>query len=160
MFKVRFMHDLLNSDPKLRKRIKGLLVEVGCECQVSCYCDCCNKCKYKSNYKWNNFWVGVSRFLYRKFKIDWHNPIHITKHRVDLSGTTKCPFKKERMYHCMDCKHHAGYDEHMKGLCGNKAYHNASWAESQHPTNPCVCKFFEKNDWADNWDRNTGEITY
>jgi hypothetical protein len=160
MFKVRFFRDWLNYDPKLRKKIKGLHIEIGYRCQVACYCDCASKCKYKGSWKWHNFWVEVSRFFYRKFKIHWHNPIYITRHSVDLSGTPKCPFKKERMYHCTDCKYQAGYDEYCKGLCGNPEYHNASWKESKHPTNPRICKFFEKNEWADAWDKNTGEIIY
>jgi hypothetical protein len=160
MFKVRFSHDLFNDNPELRKRIKGLHVEIGYNCSNGCYCDCGSKCKHRSNYRWHNFWVNVSLFLRRKFNIDWHNPIYITKHYVDLSGTSKCPFKKERMYHCIHCKHHAGYDEYMKGLCSNKEWRNASYTEAQHPTNPQICKFFEKNNWADNYDKETGEMIY
>lgn len=160
MFKVRFFHDLLNDDPKLRKKIKGLHVEIGYNCSNGCYCDCGYKCKHRSNYKWHNFWVEVSLFLRRKFNIDWHNPIYITKHYVDLSGTSKCPFKKERMYHCIHCKYQAGYDEYMKGLCSNKGHRDTPWRERRHPTNPQICKFFEKNEWADKYDKDTGETIY
>ena len=160
MFKVRFSRDLLNDNPELRKRINGLHVEIGYNCSNGCYCDCGYKCKHRNNYRWHNFWVEVSRFLYRKFNIDWHNPIYITKHYVDLSGTPKCPFKKERMYSCIHCKYQAGYDEYMKGLCSSKEHRETPRKESRHPTNPRICKFFEKNNWADKYDKATGEMIY
>jgi hypothetical protein len=48
----------------------------------------------------------------------------------------------------------------MKGLCSNKERRNVDWKESRHPTNPQICKFFEKNEWADKYDKATGEMIY
>ena len=164
MFKVRFSRDLFNEDPKLRKRIKGLHVEIGYNCSNGCWCDCGDKCKHRSNYKWHNFWVEVSLFLRRKFNIEWHNPIYITKHYVDLSGTSKCPFKKERMYSCTHCKYQAGYDEYMKGLCGNKERHKAMKEGDFNRYNDDNfhrrCKLFEVAEWATKYNKTTGEMIY
>lgn len=157
MIKIFFTHDILNRDPEKRKKITGIMILHGYHCMNSCYCDCALKCKYRKGYKFHNWSVAVHRFFEYKLHIKLPHFLYINKKSTDLSGTTKCPFKKERMYSCYDCKYQHGMDEYMHGLCNNKQYGNASYEESRHPTNPCVCKFFEKNEYADNWDRNTGE---
>ena len=143
------MRDWMNKDPKLRKKIVGITLLTGYHCLSSCYCDCSHKCKYrKINSRLHNFRVCISRFLH----LNYISRIHIAKNNVDLSGTEKCPFKKERIYTCWDCRYSYG----MRG-CSNEKWRTSSWEESQHPTNRYVCKFFEKNDYADNYDKKTGE---
>lgn len=160
MLKIFFTHDITNRDPEKRKRITGIMIMHGYQCGSSCYCNCASKCKYRKGYKFHNWSVAIHRFFEYRLHIKLPHFLYINKKWTDLSGTTKCPFKKERMYTCYDCKYQNGMDEYMNGLCGNKQYHNASYEESRHPTNSQICRFFEKSEWADRWDKNTGEKIY
>lgn len=160
MIKIFFTHDILNRDPEKRKKITGIMILHGYHCMNSCYCDCASKCKYRKGYKFHNWSVAVRRFFEYKLHIKLPHLLYINKKSTDLSGTTKCPFKKERMYSCHNCKYHSGFDEYMKGLCGNQERNRLNkegkWREHYLP-GELRCKFFEKNEYADNWDRNTGE---
>lgn len=163
MFKISFIHDLCNTDPEKRKKITGIQITHGYHCSQSYCCDCGKKCKYRKGFKFHNWSVKVHRFFQWHLHIKLPHLLYINKKYTDLSGTTKCPFKKERKYHCIDCKYHDGYDEYMNGLCGNKEYRRLGregkggelYVQGQH-----YCKLFEKNEWADKWDKNTGETIY
>ena len=152
---IVFVRDWMNKDPAKRKKIKGINILVGYHCLSSCWCDCGRKCKYRGRYKLHNLKVRINRFLYDKFRLHLPNLIYFSQHSVDLSGTEKCPFKKERMYTCWDCEYHYGMDN-----CSSEEYRNASYEESRHPTLDRACKFFEKNEYADKWDKKTGERIY
>jgi len=158
VFKISFTRDLLNDDPKKRKRITGIDIRHGYNCRASTWCNCSNKCKHKSNYKFHNWSVRVHRFFEYKLHIKLPHLLYIGKHSVDLSGTTKCPFNKSRYYTCWDCKYS---DCDPDGVCLNEERNNTP-VEERKIIDPDwgeygKCKFFEKSEWADNWDRNTGE---
>lgn len=155
MFKIQFTHDIMNKDPEKRKKITGIHVIHGYHCLDSCWCDCGHKCKYRKGFKFHNFSVAVHRFFEYRLHIELPHLFYIGKCITNLSGTAKCPFHKSRRYTCFDCKYQYG-DRN----CSNEKYHNASWKESR-PDDPewsnGKCKFFEKNEWADDWDRKTGK---
>lgn len=155
MRNVVFYRDFMNPDPAKRKKIKGITFLIGCHCLSSCWCEHGRKCKYKLRCRHHNLKVRLNNFLYYNFKFKLPSLIYITQHAVDLSGTEKCPFKMERMYSCWDCTHHYGMDN-----CSSEEYRNASYEESRHPTLKLACKFFEKNEYADKWDKKTGERMY
>lgn len=163
MFKISFVRDLLNNDPKERNKITGIKITHGYHCSISYCCDCGRKCKYRKGFKFHNWSVSVHRFFEYRLNIKLPHWLYINKEYTDLSGTTKCPFKKERRYTCFDCKYHAGFDEYMNGLCGNKERHHlikeGRYDECDVP-DKAYCKFFEKSEWADKWDKNTGEKLY
>ena len=160
MFKINFTHDLLNEDPEKRKKITGIQITHGYHCSNSYRCEHGRKCKYRKGFKFHNWSVSVHRFFEYKLHIKLPHLLYIGKEYTDLSGTTKCPFKIERQYSCIDCKYHAGYDEHMKGICGNTERHDLIIAGKG---NECYmpghrhCTFFEKSEWADKWDKKTGQ---
>lgn len=158
MFKISFEYDLFNNDPKKRKKIKGITITHGYNCLSSCWCDCQAKCKYKSKYTFHNFSVNVHRFFEYRLHIKLPHLIYIQRKSVDLSGTTKCPFKKGRRYTCWDCKY---TDGQIHGYCLNKKYINSTIEERKcndsNWKSPGRCKFFEKGEFADSWDRKTGE---
>jgi hypothetical protein len=160
MFKISFVHDLFNNDPTKRKRIIGIRITHGYHCSISYCCDCGRKCKYRKGFKFHNWSVSVHRFFEYRLHIKLPHLLYINKEYTDLSGTTKCPFKKERRYTCFDCKYHGGFDEYMKGLCANKEYirlNKEGRAIEHNVPGQSYCKFFEKSEWADRWDKNTGE---
>lgn len=160
-FKIIPIPDFNNPDKELQKKTKYYKIEIGYNCSNSCVCDCRDKCRYNAKYTWHNFIVSIRRFFYRKFNIELGRlPFYFERHYTDLSGTTTCPFKKERMYSCIHCSYHAGFDEYMKGLCSNKERTDSTWKDTQHPSQPVVCKYFKKNNFADNYDKKTGDMIF
>lgn len=161
MFRIIVRHDILNKDPKERKKIKGFIVECGYNCQSSCWCPHGMMCKHRAKYRWNNFSVSVSNFLYRKFHIDFHFPIYFQKHSVDLSGTTKCPHQIPRLYTCYDCEYSRG-----DRVCGNKVHNEMAKqgraSEIKYPYDDYahrrMCKLFKPNPYCNKYDKNTGEF--
>ena len=164
MFKISFDRDLLNNDPKKRNKITGLIITCGYHCSNSFRCKCGSKCKYRKGFTFHNWSVGVHRFFEYRLHIKLPHLLYIQRQYTDLSGTTKCPFQMERIYTCFDCKYHAGFDEYMKGICGNKERHRLveerKWEELDVPDVPYRCKLFEKREWADKFDKNTGETLF
>ena len=163
MFNIKLIRDWFNDNLDKRNKITGIMITCGYYCNNSCYCDCRSQCKYGKDFQFNNRCVRVRNFFQYKLHIKLPHLISIHKHYVDLSGTPKCPFKKEREYSCHHCKYHAGFDEYMKGLCGNEEYRRLNRegrAMEHYLPGKRHCKFFEKNEWADKWDKNTGEIIY
>lgn len=160
MFKVSLSRDLFNKDPEKRNKITGIRITHGYQCSSACCCDCASKCKYRKGFKFHNWSVGVHRFFEYKLHIKLPHWLYINKHWTDLSGTTKCPFKKERRYSCHNCKYQAGYDIDCKGICGNKERYRLIeegrgmelYIQGQYH-----CKLFEKNEWADKYNKDTGE---
>ena len=160
MFEISFMHDLLKDTPEERKKITGIKITCGYQCRSACYCDCAKKCKYRKGFPFSNWYVSIRRFFEYQLHIKLPYWLFITKTYTDLSGTTKCPFKKERRYTCFDCKSHGGFDEYMNGLCANKEYirlNKEGRASEHYVPGQSYCKFFEKSEWADKWNKNTGE---
>lgn len=165
MFKIIPNLDFMNKDPEKRKKIKGFIVECGYSCHISFWCPNGSKCKYKSTYRWHNFSVNFSRFLYRHFNINFHLPIYFQRHRVDLSGTTKCPYQMPRLYTCWDCEYHDGC---IDGRCLNEMHaemiKQGRQSEILYPRDDVIhrkmCKLFKHNEWCQNYDKNTGEIIY
>lgn len=161
MFRIIPYRDRMNKDPNKRKKIKWFIVESGYRCRKSYSCPHGSKCKYHSKYTWHNFSVNVSRFIYRKFHVEFHFPIYFQKHGSDLSGTTRCPYEMPRMYDCYDCEYSRGYRE-----CGNEVRHDmikdGKYSEIQSPsddyTYSIVCKLFKPNDYCQKYDKKTGEI--
>lgn len=126
-------------------------------------CDCGYKCKYRSNYNFHNWRVRVHRFFEYRLHIKLPYFLYISRESARLSGTTKCPFKIPRKYTCSDCKYHDGYDEDLNGLCNNEEYislNKEGRAMEHYIEGEEHCKFFDKNEWADKYDKNTGEIIW
>lgn len=159
MFQIRPLHDLLGENPK---KIKGITITCGYQCNCAYHCSNGRKCKYRGGFnKLNNWYVGVRRFFEFKFGIKLPWPIYLQSLYTNLSGTTKCPAHKSRYYSCWDCKHTDGDPD---GYCLNPKYRNATFEERK-CNDPDwgdygKCGFFEKHAWADNWDKKTGEIIY
>lgn len=163
MFKIHFMHNMMGETPEERNKITGICIICGYECWDNQYCDCANKCKYKPRFTFHNWSVAVRRFFERKLHIKLPCWLYINKQHTYLSGTTKCPYHKERIYTCGHCKYQAGYDENLEGLCGNEERlrlgREGRMAEIS-DYGKGRCKLFEKADWADKYDKKTGEILW
>lgn len=155
MLKIELIRNkLYGKTLKERNKIRGLYISYGTACTFS-RCENRDKCKYG----------------YKPFQ-KWLNNIHMkTDHKIivdrpreNLSGTTKCPFNEPRVYSCFDCKYHGGYDEYMKGLCSNEERYALNKAKRSRETmsddEHIPCKFFEKNEYADKFDKRTGEYIY
>lgn len=136
------------------KRITGINITHGYHCSSFCYCDCKNKCKYKNGFKFHNWSVNVHRFFGYYFHIKLPHLLYVGKEYTDLSGTTKCPFHKSRRYTCWDCKHQSGLRE-----C-SIPYNKRRKIEYSTEWDRCLCGSFEKCEWADNWDKDTGKMIY
>ena len=136
-----------------------LSIKHGYHCSSSCWCDK-RKCKYRKGFKFHNFSVNVHRFFNYHFNINLPHLLYINRRYTDLSGTTKCPYGKSRFYTCYDCKY-CGYDR----SCNNPKYSTATYEElidfiDDDWNRHCRCNLFEKSDYADAWDRDTGERVY
>ena len=149
MFKVFFYKD------------SGLIITCGYECGNSSSCDCAHKCKYNSNHKFHNWSVAVHRFFEYRLHIKLPHLIYFNKEWVKLSGTTKCPHGKSRLYTCWDCKYCDGDPD---GVCLNPKktttpieelkVKDPDWGEHHR------CSLFNKREWADKYDKNTGKIIW
>ena len=143
---------LRNSDNY--KKISGINITHGYHCRSSCYCDCKNKCKYKNGFRFHNWSVSVHNYFEYHFHIKLPHLLYIGKEYTDLSGTTKCPFHKSRRYDCYTCKHQCGFRE-----C-NIPYNERKEIDQSTECNRYICGSFEKCEWADDWDKNTGKMIY
>lgn len=160
MFKIKFVHDIMNKDPAKRKKIKGIMVSRGYRCMDSCWCDRASKCKYNKEYTYHNLSVRVHNFFEYRLHIKLPHLIYITIRNANMSGTEMCPYHKSRLYTCHDCKWCTGKD-----YCENPDYSKSPYEESKNFDDPdwhnvCRCKFFEKNEYADRYDKKTGEIKF
>lgn len=147
----------------------GIVIRYGYRCNVSYKCDCAKKCKYHRKkdfaYYYTSAMIELRRFFEWKFHIKLPWLIFIGHNDYDMSGTTKCPFHKSRCYTCFHCKY-SEYDNcECEQICVNENYQQATYEEANafedsdwHHQGRC--KFFEKNEWADNYDRETGEHIY
>lgn len=159
MFRVNWMRDLLNSDPTKQRRITGLIITIGYRCSDSCWCDCASKCKYNKGYSYNNLSVRVHSFFQYRLNIKLPHLLYISRESRNFSGTEMCPHHKSRYYTCWDCSYCTG-----RG-CSNKQYRESTWEEAHDSDDPDWhhtgrCKFFEKHELADNWDKKNGERKY
>lgn len=160
MFKINWMHDWMNKDPEKRKKVTGLIITCGYSCRDSCWCDCFPKCKYRSRYKLHNLSVRVRTFFQYRLGIKLPYFLHLQRESRSLSGTEMCPYHKSRYYTCWDCEYCVG-----RGNCTNKQYRESTWKEAHDFDDPDWhhtgrCKFFEKHEYADNWDKKNGERKY
>lgn len=155
MLKFSFYRDLTNPDPEKRKKIKGLIITIGRRCLSSCYCNKASKCRYKRGHKFNNAIVRFRNFIYRKFKINLPHIIFIGPHDVDLSGTTKCPYHMPRRYTCWDCQNAYGMDN-----CRIPFRDRKPLIEKTDGFSSQICGSYVPNQWADRWNRKTGEHIY
>lgn len=155
MLKFSFYRDLMNPDPEKRKKIKGLIITIGRRCLSSCYCNKASKCRYKKGHKFNNAIVRFRNFIYRKFKINLPQIIFIGPHDVDLSGTTKCPYHMPRRYTCWDCQNAYGMDN-----CRIPFRDRKPLIEETDGFSSQICGSYVPNQWADSWNRKTGEHIY
>ena len=135
----------------------------GYNCLDSIYCDCSKKCKHLDSFRFHNWSVRFHNYFKYHLRINLPRLLYICKKPSHLSGTTKCPFNKPRFYRCHHCKYDAGMDDDYNGICSNDSYINLNkegrsiehYVEGQ-----IVCKFFDKNEWADRYDKNTGETIW
>lgn len=150
MFKIDVIRDFLNRDPALRNKIDFISVKCGMYCMESFMCDCQNKCKYAK--------------LKQVRKIFPFPKVYISKASLYLSGTTTCPFHKERFYTCNDCKY-IGLDPcEPELICTNSERFEMIKAdkckELNDPECHWRCKLFELKEGADNYNKKTGEKIY
>ena len=161
MFKIEVSRKIDESQ-KTRQKIDTIDVIFGYRC-FSYSCDCSSKCKYSRSSKIQNLITKIVRFFRDNLHIKFFKKIFILNKWTNLSGTTTCPFKKPRRYSCSECEYQAGYDEYMKGICGNKERFRLI-EEGRYSEIICVeeprCKLFKKDKFADNYDKNTGEMIF
>lgn len=154
MFKITWSRNCLNNPEK----ITGIKIIHGYQCSSACYCGYAKICKYRKGFKFHNFSVAVHRFFEYRLHIKLPHLLYINKRWTDLSGTTKCPYKKDRLYTCWDCVY---CDGNVDGICLNPKRGTATKKELEvidvYWGNHHRCGLFKKNEWADNWDKNTGE---
>lgn len=150
MIKISLIRDKSNYN-----KVIGIKITHGYHCSSSCYCDCKSKCKHKNGFKFHNWSISVHRFFEYHFHIALPYLLYVGKEYTDLSGTTKCPFHKSRRYTCWSCKNQRGLRE-----CSipynerRKIEQPTEWGDHS------ICGNFEKCEWADDWDKDTGEIIY
>lgn len=153
MFKISFMN-YTHMDQKM----KYIDIEHGYDCRSHSYCKYRTKCKYHSKYRFHNWSVAVHRFFEFHFHIKLPHWLCIHKKYVDFSGTSKCPFHTSRRYTCWDCKYTSGQ---IDGECLHPLYASTPLEELKVKDDPNWeggrCSLFEKNEWADQWDKDTGE---
>lgn len=134
-------------------RVTGIHITYGCVCNSYCYCDCRNKCKYKNGFNFHNWSIEVRRFFEYNLHIKLPNLLYISKEYIDLSGTEKCPFHRSRRYTCADCKYQLGLRN-----CSIPFYERKEIKEPTEWGEHYLCGSFEKCDWADNLDKDTGKM--
>lgn len=160
MFKIICTRDILADTPEERNKINGICIMHGYHCYQT-YCDHHYKCKYSKTSLMSKFLRKIRMFFQNKLHIKI--PIYITKCSTDLSGTTTCPFKVSRQYSCYNCTFQAGLDENYEGLCGNTEYikQNREGRSHEHYVHgKPYCKFFQKDKYADHYDKKTGQPLY
>lgn len=154
MLKIHFVRDFTNPDPQKRKKIKSLQIAIGRRCQVSCWCNKANKCRYgRGGYKFHNALIEFRCWVHRKLHIELPSLVYFCKWDVDLSGTTKCPYKMPRRYTCWDCKQAYGMENCRISWDKRKPCEDIEWPNSH-------CGSYEPDEFADSWDRKTGERIY
>lgn len=154
MFKISLTKDINT------QKTTGIIITHGYICSCYYHCDKGVKCKYRSKgYKFHNWSVGVHRFFSRYLHIELPYWLHINKQWSNLSGTTKCPYNKSRYYSCWDCTYNGG---EIDGSCFNEDYTSSSFDDTRADDpdwgSHGRCKLFDKNDWCDKYDKNTGEF--
>lgn len=152
MFKIRF------------GEIYWISITNGYNCMDSTDCNCRDKCKYcRISFRFHNWSAKVHNFFEYRLHIKLPHILYIGKKDTWLSGTTKCPFNKPRRYTCYHCKSHGGFDEYYGGLCSNEDYirlNKEGRSMEHYVEGQSYCKFFEKDEWADKYDKNTGETIW
>lgn len=145
MFKIRFGGN------------HWITITHGYYCLDSARCDRKSKCKHGVGFKYHNWSVKVHKFFRYRLHIKLPYILYIGKEDAWLSGTTKCPFNKPRRYTCRHCKFKDGW------VCFNEDYirlNKEGRSEEHEVEGQSYCKFFEKNEWADKYDKNTGETIW
>lgn len=164
MFKIIWSRDVFADTPEKRNKIRGIHIFCGYHCYIAYDCDCGRKCKYRKNFtKLHNFSVRIHRFFEYRLHIKLPHLLYISKDSNDMSGTILCPFKKPRRYTCYDCKSCAGVDENIDTICINKErrklFEEKRGKEAYNDDyTRAHCEFFDKVDYADDYDKRTGGI--
>lgn len=159
MFKISISRDVFGKNPK---KFKGIAITHGYYCIKAYKCSNGRECKYRKNFAFHNFSVGLHRFFEHRLHIKLPHLLYIHRHSVDLSGTTKCPFGKPRAYSCYDCAHCGGVllrdclNPKKKDMTVEQLMETTKIEDKDWPTGRCT--LFEKTSWADNWDKDTGEM--
>ena len=173
MFKVKlyktFLDKEMNSTNK--KRIKGITIYTGYECRCSIECPNYRNCKYKAKHHNSKLSelrfniVNYFRYHCKLFKIpnlSYAGPIFFGKFNRDLSGTSMCPYKMDRIKSCLYCKYsYIGGDDGIHFCCSNKEYAETEYKDCNTITKDGVkeCKFFEWCDYFKNWDETGNPIS-
>lgn len=158
-FKIFFDHNLRAKTEKERKKITGIIIKHGYYCLISYKCPNGKKCKYRKAFVFHNWSVRVHRFFQYHLKIKLPHLIYIGKFSTDLSGTITCPYKIPREENCYRCKY-SGVGEDCENKERLKLWKEGKHKEYEIPENPYICKFFEKNDYFDCYNKKTGDIDY
>lgn len=148
MFKISIYKDPFPYPECESKGHLTIHIKTGYTCGDRSICPHSSECKYKANHRFHNFSVCIHRFFEYNFKIKLPHLIYIGKHWKRLSGTSKCPYKMERIYTCLDCSHQTGLRECDIAISDRKrddnAFHNR-------------CGSFEKCEWADDYKDDIDE---
>lgn len=160
MFKIRFYRGMDINDLTKKGKIKGIDIKYSTHCSFY-ECDCRSKCKYRKASSIHRILVNFRIWLSNNININkLPNILFIDKPFRDLSGTTRCPFNVPRRYHCNDCIY-SDYDDMCEGICTCderiKLIKARKFEEIRSSDKYTPCKFFTKNEFADNYDKETGK---
>ena len=146
MFKVEFTKE------------SGIYITYGYQCGDSSSCDCRHKCRHCGSYRFHNFSVDFHRFFEKYLHIKLPHLLHISRKWVRLSGTTKCPYNKSRLYTCWDCQYCDGDPD---GVClhpraASRCYEDLAVIDPEWGSHH-RCKLFAPIPGAMEYDKQTGE---
>lgn len=120
------------------------------------YCEYNNICEYnRTKQKMYKIRKRLRDFLVFKFGIHLGSLESKWIYR-DLSGTTICHHHVSRNYSCFDCKYSRCDTVEIEMCCTNEDYINNKFSESNIPGKR-HCKFFSKDEYADDYNKETGE---
>lgn len=142
--------------------IHWITITHGYYCLDSIHCNCRDKCKHcRGSFRFHNWSVDVHSFFRYRLHIELPRILYIGKKDAWLSGTTKCPFGKSRLYTCWQCNYCGGDPD---GTCLNPKrdtmpiedlkVNDIEWGDAPR------CSLFDKSEWANRYDKNTGETIW
>ena len=78
--KIMLSRDWFNEDPSKRRRVRGLIIEIGYRCTCSMECPHYYECKYRGKWRFHNRMVDFARWMNQKFNIKFHSPIYLQQY--------------------------------------------------------------------------------
>lgn len=159
MFEIVFNRNLLTKDPGKKGKITGISIYHGYHCGTYFKCPHGQTCKYRKAHTFHNLSVKIHRWFELYLHIKLPHWFYMNKRYTDLSGTTKCPHSMHRFYTCYNCIFQEG-DRGCENKSRLKFIEEFGYLASEDEKNPYICKFFLKNEWADNYDKNTGRTIW